>query len=265
MVLGISSAPSQAGGDHRHELRLAAAGVLEVVWQVGVERDRVALARGRARRRRRRAAARPVSTTAVSRLPGLVHRRVVRARRWRRRRRACAARPRRAGRAAAASAPRSGGRRAWPPSRRSSARTTVTPSPSSSRSSCERRQLEAGGDLGRHRERRAGLARARPGTASAPRRRCARRGRAARGPSPRAAPGRAAPTSSALGGRGCSSAAYVITYVCMRLRDEDPCRRTRLGVADVEAAILTDRPTDPRIRELPDRPVSAQRIDAGHT
>ena len=51
------------------------------------------------------------------------------------------------------------------------------------------RQLEAGGDLGRHRQRRAGLARARPGTASAPTRRSARPGRAARGPSPRAGRG----------------------------------------------------------------------------
>ena len=107
-----------------------------MVGQVGVERDRVALARGRARRRRRRGARRPSARPrsrgcrprASADRPG---------RPWRRRRRACAARPRRAGPAAAGSAPRSGGRRRGRPARRSSARTTVTPSPSSRRSSCE--------------------------------------------------------------------------------------------------------------------------------
>src|SRR5712671_6895254 len=43
IVLGIALAPSQSGGDHREETRLAAVGVLEVVWEVGVEGDAVAL------------------------------------------------------------------------------------------------------------------------------------------------------------------------------------------------------------------------------
>src|SRR3954447_22194872 len=43
IVLGIALAPSQAGGDHGEEARLAAVGVLEVMWEVGVEGDAVAL------------------------------------------------------------------------------------------------------------------------------------------------------------------------------------------------------------------------------
>src|SRR6478735_6898419 len=45
IVLGIGSslAPSQAGGHHGDELGLAAAGILEMVSEVGVERDGVAL------------------------------------------------------------------------------------------------------------------------------------------------------------------------------------------------------------------------------
>src|SRR5436190_22752582 len=43
IVLGIALAPSQTGGDHREEARLAAVGVLEVMRKVGVEGDAVAL------------------------------------------------------------------------------------------------------------------------------------------------------------------------------------------------------------------------------
>ena len=187
-----------------------AAGVLEVVWQVGVEGDRVALARDRARRRRRRAAAGPSSTTAVSRLPASwiggssgppvaapggkrVQRDLGALARQRRRQHLVAVavgvaaeqalavahdrrrrRPRRA--AAAARATARGRRRSWP----------RPPASGWSR-------------------------RARPATASAPTRRSARRGRAARGPSPRAARGRGCRR------RGFSvaavvMAAYVITY-----------------------------------------------------
>src|SRR3954447_2599629 len=41
IVLGIALAPSQAGGDHGEEARLAAVGVLEVMREVGVEGDAV--------------------------------------------------------------------------------------------------------------------------------------------------------------------------------------------------------------------------------
>src|SRR4051795_12324937 len=41
IVFGIALAPSQAGGDNGEEARLAAIGVLEVVWKVGIERDAV--------------------------------------------------------------------------------------------------------------------------------------------------------------------------------------------------------------------------------
>src|SRR4051794_41466935 len=43
IVFGIALAPSQAGGDNGEEARLAAIGVLEVVWKVGIERDAVTL------------------------------------------------------------------------------------------------------------------------------------------------------------------------------------------------------------------------------
>src|SRR4051794_41901870 len=43
IVFGIALAPSQAGGDNGEEARLAAIGVLEVVWEVGIERDAVTL------------------------------------------------------------------------------------------------------------------------------------------------------------------------------------------------------------------------------
>ena len=151
-------APPQAGGDHRHELRLAAAGVLEVVRQVGVERDRVALARDRARRRRRRAAAGPASTTAVSRLPAS----------W------IGGSPGPPVAAPAASVCSETSAR-WPgngrrqhlvavavargrPAGAGRARTTVTPSPSSRRSSWESVSSRPDCDLGGDRQRRAGLA-----------------------------------------------------------------------------------------------------------
>ena len=145
--LGHQLDPPQAGGDHRHELRLAAAGILEVVRQVGVERDRVALARARARRRRRRAAARPSSDDRGLAAAGLVDRRVVRAagggagrERVQRDLGALAGqRP--------ASAPRSGGRRARPPSRRSPARTTRDAVALVEAQQLRERQLEARRDL----------------------------------------------------------------------------------------------------------------------
>src|SRR3954452_1225642 len=43
IVFGIALAPSQAGGDNGEEARLAAVGVLEVMREVGVEGDAVAL------------------------------------------------------------------------------------------------------------------------------------------------------------------------------------------------------------------------------
>ena len=80
--------------------------------------------------------------------------------------------------------------RGAPPRGARRARTTLTPSASSRRSSCDSVSSRPRGDP-RRRPRASGSSRrARPGTASAPRRRCAPPGRAATGPSPRAARGR---------------------------------------------------------------------------
>src|SRR3954453_2509086 len=78
IVFGIALAPSQAGGDNGEEARLAAVGILEVVWKVRVERDAVALAQviGGAVADQAQAPTRHDRGLAGA---GLVHRRVVRA------------------------------------------------------------------------------------------------------------------------------------------------------------------------------------------
>ena len=128
-------APPQAGGDHGEEAGRLLAFVLEMMGQVGVEGDAVALAQARGGCRRRPA---PGCRRGRPRSRGCPARASAgrRGRRWSRPAPGCAGRRRRAGRAAAASAPRSGGRRARS-ARRSPARLTATCSPSSRRSSCE--------------------------------------------------------------------------------------------------------------------------------
>ena len=196
-------AAPQSGGDDRQERGLRVGpGVLEVVRQVGVEGDAVALLelvalpvadehdRARARRARSRGCR---ARASAGRRP----------RRWRRRARACAARAPRAGRAGRRSAPRSGGRAAC--CRRAGARparTIVTAPPSSRRSSCESRSSRP--------------AAIRAATVSvglvSPRSTCESigaltplrsRGRAATGPRTRAAPSRARRSRRASSAEAC--------------------------------------------------------------
>ena len=93
----------------------------------------------------------------------------------------------------------------------------VTPSPSSRRSSCDSDQLQARRRSWPRPPASGWSPRARPGTASAPRRRSARPGRAARGPSPRAARVTRGPTSRALRPR-CSWRRTLSHTICMLRR-----------------------------------------------
>src|SRR6185295_8543835 len=95
---------------------------------------------------------------------------------------------------------------------------------------------------------------ARPATASEPTRRSAPPGRAATGPSPRAERGCGVRLQAPRWQRS-PWALYVITYVCMQLRHEQPLHREK-RVPERIADLVRSPIEETNLADVPDRPLT---------